>query len=365
MKLAASLLLLLAPALLVAEPRWEMQYFYDEAKSSLTLTDIAFPSPSRGLASGWITEGNRVKPVVLVTSDAGVRWTRVPVSEAGQSLYCLDETACWMVTEKGVWFSDETGRTWRRIRKTNGISGVHFITRDHGWIFGHQKQMLETTDAGKTWKQVPEATAVKTAVERTGFYAMSFINEKSGILTGRSEPAAPRSRFPIWADADPELNRERPTLTLLVETRDAGKTWTATAASMFGRFSRLSKPSQTGVALGLIEFERYFTYASEVYQYTFSTGKLVRSFRQKDVAITDVAVVPKGGGLIGGFEPPGRLARTPVPGKVRLWLSTDFTSWYEFPVDYRAVARRVRLAVVDDSHMWAATDTGMILRLVR
>jgi hypothetical protein len=32
-------------------------------------------------------------------------------------------------------------------------------------------------------------------------------------------------------------------------------------------------------------------------------------------------------------------------------------------VDYRAVANRVTLAVVDAKNMWLATDSGMILKL--
>jgi hypothetical protein len=32
-------------------------------------------------------------------------------------------------------------------------------------------------------------------------------------------------------------------------------------------------------------------------------------------------------------------------------------------VDYRAVARRARLAASDPGNVWVATDTGMILKL--
>jgi hypothetical protein len=34
-------------------------------------------------------------------------------------------------------------------------------------------------------------------------------------------------------------------------------------------------------------------------------------------------------------------------------------------VDYRAVAHSVLLAGPDEDHVWAATDTGMILKLVK
>lgn len=348
-----------------AAPRWEVQYFYDQAKSSLTITDIAFPSAQRGLASGFITHERQVKPVVLVTSDGGTRWTQIAAPEPGMSLFCLDETACWMVTPKGLYFSDETGRTWRRIKGEQGINGVYFADRQHGWMFGAQKKLLQTSDGGKTWKQVPEATALKTSVERTVFYSMEFFSDKAGLLTGRSEPLPSRRQVPIWVESDPEVERERPTLTLLLETRDSGKTWSATSASMFGRFSRVSRPGGKGAALGLIEFDKYFNFPSEVYRYDFANGSLSRAFRKTDTAITDVGMTKNGLGVIAGFEPPGKLARTPVPGKVHIFLTQDYATWNDTQVDYRAVARRVRLAVVDDDHMWAATDTGMILRLVR
>ena len=60
--------------------KWELQYFYDENESTLTLTDLKFPSPQRGIASGYITRrvsnallGDHEKaiPVVLVTANGG------------------------------------------------------------------------------------------------------------------------------------------------------------------------------------------------------------------------------------------------------------------------------------------------------
>ena len=45
--------------------------------------------------------------------------------------------------------------------------------------------------------------------------------------------------------------------------------------------------------------------------------------------------------------------------------STDLKEWNEMEVDYRAVATSLVLAGPDPSHVWAATDTGMILRLVK
>ena len=41
------------------------------------------------------------------------------------------------------------------------------------------------------------------------------------------------------------------------------------------------------------------------------------------------------------------------------------TEWTEMPVDYKAVATTLVLAGPDRDHLWAATDTGMILHLVK
>jgi hypothetical protein len=357
--------LLLAALLTAAAPRWEIQYFYDEAKSSLHLTDIVFPTAKRGLASGVITEGTRVKSVVLITSDGGAHWTHVSVSEPGVSLFCVDETACWMVTDRGVWFSDEAGRTWRKISKEQGILGVTFVSREHGWIYGARRKLLETKDGGKTWNAVPEAAKLNTSAERTVFYTLRFFNDKAGILTGRSEPPTRRPELPIWADTEPELQRERPTLTTMLATRDGGATWIPSTTSIFGRFSRLSKPSATGLALGLVEFDRFFQFGSEVYRYDFAAGNMIRTFREGDVTTTDVGVTRSGLGVLAGFENVGRVIRTPVPGKLKVYLSMDLQKWTASDVDYRAVAKRARVAVVDEDNIWIATDTGMVLKLVR
>ncbi len=45
--------------------------------------------------------------------------------------------------------------------------------------------------------------------------------------------------------------------------------------------------------------------------------------------------------------------------------SLDFETWTEMEVDYKAVARSLKLANAGCDHQWAATDTGMILHLVQ
>jgi hypothetical protein len=55
----------------------------------------------------------------------------------------------------------------------------------------------------------------------------------------------------------------------------------------------------------------------------------------------------------------------PIPGKIKILESSDFTTWTEMPVDYKAAARSVIIAGPDQDHVWVATDTGMILTIAR
>jgi hypothetical protein len=162
-------------------------------------------------------------------------------------------------------------------------------------------------------------------------------------------------------DPDPKKRRETPSLGVLMQSKDGGATWHEGKVSLFGSVSQVGLSSNRGLLL--LEFDEFFTYPSEVYTVNLNSGSIERCFRRKDFAVTDLAVVPDGTAFLVGFQPPGLLARTPVPGKVRISWSNDCQSWFEAEIDYRAVARRVMVSATDKTHAWAATDTGMILRL--
>ena len=99
-------------------PRWRLQYFYDQAKSELVLQDMQTPSAQRGVAIGSIQEskGGR-KPVAVVTSDGGAHWDVVKLEENPVSLFFLNDSLGWMVTEKGIWKTDESGKEWKKLPK--------------------------------------------------------------------------------------------------------------------------------------------------------------------------------------------------------------------------------------------------------
>jgi photosystem II stability/assembly factor-like uncharacterized protein len=163
-------------------------------------------------------------------------------------------------------------------------------------------------------------------------------------------------------DDAPEKRRERPALAVALQTTDGGQTWDVETSSIFGRITDLDFAAD-GRALALVQFDRYFVVASEVFRLGKTSGKIERAFASREVGVTDVALVPAGPGFAAGFEPSGALPSLPIPGKVKVLRSTDLHTWSVQEVDYRAIARNVSLSVVDAEHAWIATDTGMILRL--
>ncbi len=349
---------------LQAEPHWRIQYIFEQSRSSLTITDLKFPSSRRGIASGIFSDKSKDKPTVLVTSDAGEHWTPVPVKEAGLSLFFLDESLGWMVTESGIWQTDEAGRSWRKISKHKDLLRVQFLTREHGFAVGALKQMLESKDGGATWLPVPAASALSLSPENTVFGAISFIDNKRGFATGWNMPASRRfSRFPDWMDPETaQGHRQLPSLSVFMETRDGGATWKSQVLSMFGHISQVSM-APSGFGLSLVEFHDNFEYPSEVYRIDSATGGSRRVFRDRARAITDVAALGNGGGFMAGFQLVGTVRNSPIPGKLKIYSTDDLNSWYEMKVDYRADAHRAFISAADPEHVWVATDTGMILRL--
>jgi hypothetical protein len=342
--------------------RWTMQFFHDEDESALSIGAIAFPTPTRGLAVGALIKDDNEKGVTLVTTDGGANWTTLPAPDIAHSLFCLDEAACWMVGRNGVWLTTEAGRDWRRVFRQRGITRVYFTSRDRGWAIGAEKKLFETRDGGKRWNPMPVRSEVKTNPERTVFHAISFAG-KAGLITGRSEPPE-RSNLPLWMDDKVQSRRERPALSVVLMTEDGGENWAITTSSLFGRVA-VVRTNVDGRGLALVEFDRWFAYPSELFRMDLRGGSNDRSLRESDFVITDVALVPSGSGFAVGYEPPGKLARAPIPGKLKVMQSNDLKAWTDMDVDYRAVARRVVIAAHDQANVWLATDTGMILKLAR
>ena len=172
-------LLVLACSSLWSAERWQMQYFYDQNKEELHFTAIAFCSAARGVATGVLVQDGKPKPSRSHRPMAAIHWTLTETKEAGHALFFLDETSGWMVTSSGIWFTDECGRTWRRIYKQRGLTDIRFVSPDRGWAIGANKTVIETTDGGKTWQKVKAVEELDSDPERTTFTRSNLRHRKS------------------------------------------------------------------------------------------------------------------------------------------------------------------------------------------
>jgi photosystem II stability/assembly factor-like uncharacterized protein len=345
--------------------RWQVQYFYDQNKSSLAINDLQFASAARGVAVGTVREGSRERPVALVTSDGGAHWQLVPLKEAPISLFFLNDNIGWMVTEKGLWQTTEAGKSWTKLPRVPAqVFRVYFKDEKNGWAVGAKKTVIETHDGGQQWTRVAAAAEQPGAAQYSAYGWIAFATPQLGIITGWNSPPertfAPR--LPEWIDPQAAIqHREWPHLALSMETRDGGKTWKSASASVFGQVTHV-RFGPPGKGLGLIEFSSAFEYPSMVYWIKWPTGGSETIYRDKKFAVSDVWVTPDGTGYLSGIVVVGEL-RSVVPGKVKVLKSQDLSNWTEIEVDYRAVANRTTLAAAGDHQIWLATDNGMILKL--
>jgi hypothetical protein len=302
--------------------------------------------------------------VAVVTNDGGAHWEVEKLAEIPVSLFFLNDTLGWMVTEKGIWKSEEGGKDWKKLPKPPVAPWrVYFADENNGWAACIRKTVLATHDGGRSWAAVKAASEPPGAPERSAYSWISFANRNVGTIFGYNKPA-PRwgSLLPAWLEPEEAANRrETPHLSYTVVTHDGGRTWRATSVSLFGQVTR-ARFSAKGPGIGLIEHGESATYQSEVYQLDWVTGKNQTVFRDKRVFITDVWLTSDGTSYLAGVEATGNL-RSVAPGNVKVFKSTDMSVWTEMAVDFRAVARRVTLSGAGDGDLWLATDSGMILKL--
>lgn len=346
-------------------PHWVIQYRYRQVDSVLAINDFLFTSATRGVLCGVKTDRRgKDTPLVMTTNDGGDHWSETPVKEPGLALFFLDDSMGWMVTEKGLWQTVESGHSWTKVKSApSGLLRVWFLDKKHGFATGMEKRVFETTDGGETWQLVPISKEAQGDPTYTTYGEIGFAGN-NGIISGWNIP--PRPGGPDWMEPEQAAKRRQlPNLAILLETTDGGMKWTKSEASIFGQITRISMTPQ-GTALGLIEYKDEFDFPSEVYRINMTRkGVSDSAFKQKDRAITDVrAFAGSTHGIIAGYETEGTIYRSPIPGKLKVLRSDDLQTWTEMPVDYRAVAHRAMIAGPDENHLWIATDTGMILKLV-
>jgi hypothetical protein len=343
--------------------RWKIQFSYQKLDSSLELRDLACPSAQRCIAAGEIFEKNgRQQGVVVLTSDGGKQWSQVEVKEHPLSLFFLNDSLGWMVTDRGIWSTVESGRTWTRLEGAKGSVRVHFLDPLHGYAIGFPKVVWETTDGGKKWTKLAAAERPPTEAKETVYDCIAFSGEHGVIAGNLLQPDT--GHAPIWLD--PELGRyqrEHQTKVAILETFDGGKKWEASTLPIVGTLAQL-KFGMDGGAIILVQYTNYFSLPSSVYKTRLTREGAQTIFEERDRAVTDVGLLPNGSAMLASVEPPGSSNQVPIPGKVKMFESSNLKIWREMDIDYRAVAQRAILAALDAQHAWVATDTGMILSLV-
>ena len=349
----------------VAAQKWQIQYFYDRAKSSFAVSDLQFSSANRGVAVGFIRDGRRDEPTSIITADGGLHWQTIPLKEMPVSLFFLNENLGWLVTTKGLWQTAESGRTWTKLPKLPAeIYRVYFVDEQHGWAIGPKKTAMETQDGGKTWTQLGAATAALG--ENTDYSAytwIAFATPKIGLITGGNMPPWNTPELPDWVNPTATLDlRETPHFSYTLATSDGGVNWTPASRSLFGSIVRI-RFAPEGKGLGLMQYSQTFRYPSEVYSLQWPGGTTRTVYRDAKFAVSDIWLAPDGTAYLAGTAVRGKL-RNVIPEKVQVLTSKDLENWTPIPVDYHAQATAVILAGSGDD-LWMATDSGMILKLTR
>ncbi|MFN0168598.1 MAG: WD40/YVTN/BNR-like repeat-containing protein [Bryobacteraceae bacterium] len=333
------LLAVLATVSASAADRWRLQYFFDHDDASLELVDLAFPAKDRGVAVGILTRKDTAKPVCLVTGDGGEHWATLEIKGEPHSMFFLNDQLGWLVTNEGLFRTEEAGRSWKKLTGPKGMLRVHFVTENRGFAVGLRKQAWHTDDGGKTWALIPAAGQAKGNPEQVVYGWVTFVSPTTGIIAGWNMPRETSSS--LIEDPDTK-GRLAPTLGLTLETHDGGASWSSQAVSMFGRITRVrSGGAEIGIAL--LEYSKVFPIPSEVSWLNFRTGKSGLLYKDPEMRVTDLGFAAKST-FLAGVEHGGRLAEVPVPRRVRVLSSEKWDRWEEMTVDYRAVARRVVLA---------------------
>jgi hypothetical protein len=356
------LLLWLAP---LSAEQWQLRYFYDEKDSALTITDLQFPFARRGIAVGTVDSGKKPpQPMSVVTSDADAHWKTLPLQEAPLSLFFANEDIGWMVTvrhpwENRIWRTADGGLTWRRLTEVPPqVIRVYFTNPKQGWAVGSRRTVLETNDAGQSWKPAAGTLPNPFFSYDVAYEWITFANPQFGLINGWER--RPGSTMPAWLDPESSVAARQQHLSYELTSRDGGKTWKTSLHNADSHVSRV-RFAADGRRVDLID-NGDSVYPYDLVESDPQTSKSKTIWRSPRLVVHDFWLSEDGGIYIAGVLPAGSV-RGVVPGKVCILHSVDHAIWKEMPVDYRAVANRSIFASAGGSGLWLATDTGMVLSL--
>jgi photosystem II stability/assembly factor-like uncharacterized protein len=305
----------------------------------------------------------RPDPWSVITRDGGEHWTSRKPSESPMSLFFLNDTTGWMVTARGLWNTRDAGETWKKIKSGQGCLRVFFADPLHGWLVGSGRVFEETSDGGTRWVGVPDAAKLPGSPADITLEYVHFSNPLQGTVVGEVAGRSDRSS-PAWVNPDRARYPPPPDGGVIGgQTVDGGRTWTWGSVGLYQRLAATAFPTADHGWLVFGADSPTQGY-SEVTERNWSAAKSTTLYRLDGARISGLDTGPDGSLVLAAVQVQGKLADTPVPGKVRIFTGDAFSTLREETVDYRAVARRIVLARAG-SAWFAATDTGMILRRQR
>lgn len=355
---------LLACSVVSAAGRWDSVFFYDHATEVLEFLDIAAPSQQRVVATGIIHDvvtQKKDRYVAMVTSDGGDTWQQVKLEDAPVSLFFLNDSTGWMVTEHAVWRTDESGRSWIRVSKHSPqeILRVWFLDATHGFAVGAKKTVIETKDGGKTWTPVESAKKAPGDPNFTIYTRVFFINPKVGLITGMQIRSA-RSIFPPYTYRTMALGQM-----LQMQTSDGGVTWESRPGIKGGIANTVKFNGEEGLILMEVADSMRSEHSAVFHLPLRRDLPAAMVYEGQGVHVTDIGLF-NGHGFLAGVESHKNAELNELPSKVRILESTaPFKLWEEMEVAYNAEATHVVFAGADANRAWVATNAGMILRLKR
>ncbi len=351
-----------------AADRWDLQYFYDKNDSSLAFTDLSFSSAQHGAALGLVTERDHQRPVVALTYDGGRNWTLVSLKEAAVSLFFTNDLSGWLAGAKNhLWKTQDGGRTWKSAAPKGvraDVLRVFFLDESRGWLLCSQKQIYSTNDGGRSW-QLLEASRRPDPPDANTFYTWAAFQQETGLLTGWSRPPERRSEILEWIRPELRPPARHPTTAVILHTADGGRSWNPSVLRNFGEIVRARILPSGAAALLLVQRPDSLASPSAIVELDPRTLQSRPVYQSRTRWLTDLALMGPGTTLAAAVDQEGRAPFPAIPSKLKILRSTGGNDWAEMQVDYRAEAGAALLAAPDSTHAWAATDTGMILTLVK
>lgn len=355
-------MLLLLLCLPVGAAQWKMQYFYDKDTSSLEIRDLRCPAVKTCLAASVLVDKGKPKGTLVATYDGGAHWSNIDLKELPYSLFFLDSSTGWMVTNKGIWQTLESGRDWKKMSSLKGVERVWFIDATHGFAVGEMKSIYETKNSGKDWTKLNVPTPRTMEDKDVVYQGVTFSSPNHGVIYGSWNPMQAIQQAE-WMEMDVTKRPKLPISAVLTETMNGGASWTANEAQVRGRLIRLEFLDKHTV-LALVEFLSGGDVPSELFKIDLASRASAPTFHQANRIGRDMAILPDGEVVIAAVEKMGKSNEIPIPGKLSIMHSTSLSTWLSENLDYRAVARKPILAAADANNVWLATDTGMILKRV-